>query len=122
MPRTFEELAHEERLHQLYGPAAPKLLKEALRRLMVRTQLQVDPTLAPASRTFETAQAGPRSESQRVLPVAVAVVQGAAVSAAQLEAAARLKEASLLIAMLPAMRVTWRCWTLGKIRGTHALR
>ena len=34
VPRNFEELAHEERILQLYGPAAPKLLKEALRRLM----------------------------------------------------------------------------------------
>ena len=36
-----------------------------------------------------------------MLPVAVAVVPGAAVSAAQLEAAAHLKEANLLLAMLP---------------------
>ena len=100
VPRNFEELAHEERILQLYGPAAPKLLKEALRRIMARSQMQAERAATPAlvPSRLEAAPMFFSSEGQRVPPMAVAVVEGALVSAEQLEAAARLKEANLSVA------------------------
>ena len=102
VPRNFQELAQEENLQQLYGPAAQGLLKVALRRLWSDSAAQQpEHSSCALGQRQETAPAAATSAGQRILPVAVAHAVGAAISAEQLEKAERTKEANLLLAMLP---------------------